>query len=131
MKKARIVDISLRGLRQAFAIYLIRKGADSRIVQECLGRSIIRVTEKYSHLSNTHKRDAVEVLDSSRDIETKLEEMDVSGREVIVDQSLKNAEGRTRTLFDSLSHVLVDALLRTLPQSWAFAGSPSNPPKPK
>lgn len=113
----RIVDISLRGLRQAFAIYLIRKGADSRIVQECLGRSIIRVTEKYSHLSNTHKRDAVEVLDSSRDIETKLEEMDVSGREVIVDQSLKNAEGRTRTLFDSLSHVLVDALLRTLPKS--------------
>lgn len=93
MNKAGIVDVSLHGLRHTFASYLIRKGVDSRTVQEYLAHSIIQVTEKYSHLSKSHKREAIKVLDSSRDIETELKQMGVSGREVIDGQSLKNAEG--------------------------------------
>ncbi|MGB7060984.1 MAG: hypothetical protein WBF13_01355 [Candidatus Zixiibacteriota bacterium] len=66
---------------------------ESRTVQEYLGHSTIQVTEKYSHLSQSHKREAIEVLNFSRNIETNLKQLGGRGREVIDGQSLKNAEG--------------------------------------
>jgi integrase len=92
-RKAGIEGANMHSLRHTFASHLIMKGVDARTVQEYLGHSTIQVTEKYSHLSKSHKREAIEVLDFSRNIETKVKQLGASGREVTDGQSLKNAEG--------------------------------------
>jgi hypothetical protein len=69
------------------------KGVDARTVQEYLGHSTIQVTEKYSHLSKSHKRQAIEVLNFSEKVETNLKQMGTAGAQVVDGQSLKNAEG--------------------------------------
>ncbi len=92
-RKAGIEGANMHSLRHTFASHLIMKGVDARTVQEYLGHSTIQVTEKYSHLSKSHKREAIEVLNFSRDIETNLKQLGGRGREVIDGQTLKNAEG--------------------------------------
>jgi len=69
------------------------QGVDPRTVQEYLGHSTIQVTEKYSHLSQSHKHQAIEVLNFSNDIETKLKQMGATGMQAIDNQTVKNAEG--------------------------------------
>ncbi|MGB8657619.1 MAG: tyrosine-type recombinase/integrase [Candidatus Zixiibacteriota bacterium] len=70
-KKAGIEGANLHTLRHTFASHLIMKGVDPRTVQEYLGHSSLQVTEKYSHLSKSHKREAINVLSFGADIETK------------------------------------------------------------
>jgi integrase len=73
-KKAGIEGANLHTLRHTFASHLIMKGVDPRTVQEYLGHSSIQVTEKYSHLSKSHKREAINVLNFS-EVETKLKQI--------------------------------------------------------
>jgi integrase len=61
-KKAGVKEVNLHTLRHTFASHLIMKGVDPRTVQEYLGHSSIQVTEKYSHLSKSHKFQAIQVL---------------------------------------------------------------------
>lgn len=79
-KKAGIEDANLHTLRHTFASHLIMRGVDQRTVQEYLGHSTIQVTEKYSHLSKSHKREAINVLSFIEEDETKLKQIAKLGR---------------------------------------------------
>jgi site-specific recombinase XerD len=92
-RKASIEDANMHTLRHTFASHLIMQGVDPRTVQEYLGHSSIQVTEKYSHLSKSHKRQAIEVLNFSNGIETKLKQIGGRLTQDIENQTLKNAEG--------------------------------------
>lgn len=62
-QQAGITDLRFHDLRHEFASQLIMTaGADLRTVQELLGHSSPVVTMRYAHLSEQHKRDAVERL---------------------------------------------------------------------
>jgi integrase len=74
-KKAGIQGANLHALRHTFASHLIMKGVDPRTVQEYLGHSSLQITEKYSHLSKSHKQEAINVLDFSERVETKLKQI--------------------------------------------------------
>jgi len=63
-KRAGLSDIRLHDLRHAFAAHLVVCGVDSSEVQILLGHSERRMTERYSHLSPTHKMLAVRVLEN-------------------------------------------------------------------
>lgn len=72
LKRAEIKEASLHSLRHTFASYLVMGGVDLRTVQELLGHSTMKVTEKYSHLSPDHRARAVGVLN----FETKLKQLE-------------------------------------------------------
>jgi site-specific recombinase XerD len=74
-KKAGIQGTNLHTLRHTFASHLIMKGVDPRTVQEYLGHSSLQITEKYSHLSKSHRRGAINVLSFGAPIETKLKQI--------------------------------------------------------
>jgi integrase len=76
LKRAEIRGANLHTLRHTFASYLVMAGVDLRTVQELLGHSTVKVTEKYSHLSPDHRTRAVGVLD----FETKLKQLEPNSR---------------------------------------------------
>ena len=49
-------------LRHTFASRLVMAGVDLRTVQELIGHKTITMTLRYSHLSPTHQREAVQRL---------------------------------------------------------------------
>jgi site-specific recombinase XerD len=55
------------------------KGIDPRTVQEYLGHSSLQITEKYSHLSKSHKQEAINVLNFNDEVETKLKQIEKMG----------------------------------------------------
>jgi integrase len=79
-KKVGIEGANLHTLRHTFASHLIMKGVDPRTVQEYLGHSTIQVTEKYSHLSKSHKREAINALSFIGKDETKWKQIAEAGR---------------------------------------------------
>ena len=75
-KKAGIEGASLHTLCHTFASHLIMKGVDPRTVQEYLGHSSLQITEKYSHLSKSHKQEAINVLNFTDEVETKWKQIE-------------------------------------------------------
>jgi site-specific recombinase XerD len=63
LKKVCIEDFRFHDLRHSFASRLVMKGAGLKAVQELLGHKNIKMTMRYSHLSEDFKKDAVELLD--------------------------------------------------------------------
>lgn len=61
-KKANLADLHWHDLRHTFASRLIMAGVDLRTVQELMGRKTITMTLRYTHLSPTHQREAVQRL---------------------------------------------------------------------
>jgi integrase len=63
VRKTTLHDLRFHDLRHTFASRLVMRGADLRTVQELLGHNDIRMTQRYAHLSDTHKRKAIYLLD--------------------------------------------------------------------
>jgi integrase len=79
LRKVRFGGANLHTLRHTFASHLIMKGVDPRTVQEYMGHSTIQVTEKYSHLSKSHKREAINVLSFAEKVEKKVKQTGKGG----------------------------------------------------
>lgn len=61
-RRAGLVDAHLHDARHSFASHLVNKGVPIRVVQDLLGHSSIRLTERYSHLAQGAAHEAVELL---------------------------------------------------------------------
>lgn len=62
LRRAKIEDFKFHDLRHTFASHLIMKGATLKEVQELLGHKDIKMTLRYAHLSQEHKKKAVNLL---------------------------------------------------------------------
>jgi len=56
--------ISIHGLRHAFATHLLESGTDIRYIQELLGHTNIRTTERYTHIARRNVLKIQSPLDS-------------------------------------------------------------------
>jgi len=64
MKRAGIVGFRFHDLRHTFASQLLLHGGDLKDVQELLGHKSMTMTLRYAHLTQEHKRKAVNLLNS-------------------------------------------------------------------
>jgi integrase len=62
LKRAGIEDFKFHDLRHTFASHLAMKGASSKDLQELLGHKTMSMTTRYAHLSQEHKKKAVNLL---------------------------------------------------------------------
>jgi integrase len=62
VKRAGLVDFRFHDLRHTFASQMIMHGGSLKDVQELLGHKTMSMTLRYSHLSQEHKRKAVNLL---------------------------------------------------------------------
>jgi integrase len=61
-RNAKLSDVTPHVLRHTFASRLVMRGADLRTVQELGGWKSLAMVERYAHLSQEHKRKAIELL---------------------------------------------------------------------
>ncbi len=62
LRRADIKDFTFHDLRRTFASRLVMAGVDLTTVKELLGHKDIKMTLRYAHLSQDHKRQAVNRL---------------------------------------------------------------------
>jgi integrase len=62
VRRAGITDFKFHDLRHTFASQLLMKGGTLKDVQELLGHKTMTMTLRYAHLSQEHKREAVNLL---------------------------------------------------------------------
>lgn len=67
LKTATINKFRFHDLRHTFASHLVMNSVDLMTIKELLGHKTIRMTLRYSHLSENHKARAVEVLGDKMD----------------------------------------------------------------
>ena len=73
LKKSNIVDFHFHDLRHTFASWLVMKGVDLATVQKLLGHKDIKMTLRYSHLSQAHIKEAIKVLDGLKNKKARFE----------------------------------------------------------
>ena len=62
LRRAGIEDFRFHDLRHSFASWFIMRGGDLKSLQEILGHRDIATTMRYSHLSQAHKAQAINLL---------------------------------------------------------------------
>lgn len=60
VNRAKLTDVTIHTLRHTFASRLTMVGVDLRTIQELGGWSNLEMVQRYSHLSQSHKAEAVE-----------------------------------------------------------------------
>lgn len=68
LRRAGIRDFRFHDLRHTFASRLVMAGVDIRTVQTLMGHKDIKMTMRYSHLSDAHLRDAVSRLENGTNL---------------------------------------------------------------
>lgn len=63
-ERASLSDVRIHDLRHTFASHLCMKGVDIMTVKELLGHSSLEMTQRYSHLTDRHKAEAVARLNN-------------------------------------------------------------------
>ena len=63
LKKAEIKEFHWHDLRHTTASLLAMSGIDLNTIREILGHTTMKMTQRYTHLSKKHMKDAVSVLD--------------------------------------------------------------------
>ena len=61
-KRAGIEDFTFHDLRHTFASHVLMRGASIKDVQELLGHKTMKMTLRYAHLTQEHKKKAVNLL---------------------------------------------------------------------
>lgn len=59
LERAGVKDFRFHDLRHTFASRLVNEGVDLYTVKELLGHKTFRMTERYAHVADNHKREAV------------------------------------------------------------------------
>ena len=59
-RRAKLDDVTPHVLRHTFASWLVMAGVDLRTIQELGGRKSLKMVERYSHLNERHKAEALE-----------------------------------------------------------------------
>jgi integrase len=67
VRKAGLENFTFHDLRHTFASRLVMAGVDLPTVKELMGHKDIKMTLRYTHLSNDHKQRAVRTLEQFRD----------------------------------------------------------------
>ncbi len=67
LERAGIRDFRFHDLRHTFASHLVMQGASIKEVQELLGHKTLAMTTRYAHLSQEHKKKAVNLLNKLTD----------------------------------------------------------------
>ena len=62
LERAGIREFRFHDLRHTFASHLVISGASIKEVQELLGHKTLAMTTRYAHLSQEHKKKAVNLL---------------------------------------------------------------------
>ena len=62
LDRAKIEDFKFHDLRHTFASHVIMRGGSLKDVQELLGHKTMAMTLRYAHLSQEHKKKAVNLL---------------------------------------------------------------------
>jgi site-specific recombinase XerD len=70
-RRAGIRDFHFHHLRHTFASHLVMAGVDLTTVSRLLGHKTLTMTLRYSHLAPAHMLNAVGILESALNIETK------------------------------------------------------------
>ena len=66
LRKSHILDFHFHDLRHTFASWLVMAGIDLTTIKELLGHKDVKMTLRYAHLSQSHVKNAVKVLDNDR-----------------------------------------------------------------
>jgi integrase len=66
-REAGLRQIGWHVLRHTFASHLVMRGAQLKVIQELLGHATIEMTMRYAHLSPDVRKDAVRLLEMTRD----------------------------------------------------------------
>ena len=77
LQQAEIEDFTFHDLRHTFASYFLMSGGDIKTLQEFLGHKSLRMTQRYSHLSQSHKVKAITRMDTYMDTKEVSEEVGV------------------------------------------------------
>ena len=72
-RRSGITNFRFHDLRHTFASHLVMNGVNLRAAQHLLGHQDIRMTLRYSHLSQEHLQSAVGTLDRGGEVGTKWE----------------------------------------------------------
>lgn len=67
LESSGIVNFHFHDLRHTFASHLVMSGVDINTTRELLGHKDLRMTLRYSHLSQDHKKRAVDILGNQMD----------------------------------------------------------------
>ena len=87
LKKCDIIDFHFHDLRHTYCSQLVMAGVDIKTVQELVGHKSIEMTLRYSHLSPSHKRQAIDTL--AKRIVTPTSQEHFSAKEAVI-EDLRN-----------------------------------------